>query len=191
MCLCVFFLSSNLTYIFSASDSNFRYLCWRVANRRLDEFRRQISVVSSVFTHLVSISDRLLNRDSYNRIILCPAKDANNIDFGTAAIGKVFHILIRNLQASLADLKNNSRRRSFVLNADLLQIEDIRYSDSSSYREYNFWYLSSKQREKKDLIYWYIYILISNICLYQHYIFNNINNGIGFVSEICAKTRRQ
>jgi len=139
----------------------------------------------------VPISNRLLNKNFYDRIILCSAKDANNIDFGTAAIEKNFYILIRNLQVSLANLKNNSRKRSFVSNADFLQIEDIRYSDSSSYREYNFWYLSSKQREKKDLIYWYIYILISNICLYQHYIFNNINNGIGFVSEICAKTRRQ
>ncbi len=68
----------------------------------------------------MSINNRLLNKNSYSKIVLYLVKNKNNINFRTTTIKKVFNILIRNLQISFANFKNNFRKQFLVSNIDLL-----------------------------------------------------------------------
>lgn len=144
-----------------------------------------------MLTHFVPVNGRLLNGDSHGRIALYPARGEDDVDLRAAAIGKVFNTLIRNLRASLADFKDNPRRRPLVSNADLLQMEGVRYSDGSPHRERGLGCPSSKQGDEADPVCWYLHMLASNLCLYRRHTSSNVDDGIGFVPGVCAKTRRR
>lgn len=184
---------SDLTYIFSASDSDLRYgdSCWKAANGRLEEFRWQALHTSNMLTQSPPVTGRLHDGGFRDGAALYSARRESDVDREVAAIGKVFSTLIRNLHASLIDFKKNPLRRPMVSNTDLLQMEGVRYSGNPAQRELDLWCASSKQGNKPDPVSWYLHMLASNLCLYRRQISGNVDDGIDFVPEVCAKTRRR
>ncbi len=97
-----------------------------------------------MLTHFVSINDQLLNKNFYDKITLYLARSENNVDFKATFIEKVFNILIQNLRISLANFKSNFRKRFLILNANLLQIKNVKYFNNFSHKERDLKCSSSK-----------------------------------------------
>ncbi len=129
-----------------------RYLlCEKVANERLDEFRRQASFANNVLTHFVPINGRLLNENSHDKIVLYLVRGENDVDLRATIIEKVFNTLIQNLRANFANFKNNFRKRFLVSNVDLLQIKSVKYSNDS-HKERDLKCSFSKQGDEANLV---------------------------------------